>query len=402
MKQFSTILILALVCSSIFGEEAKQEDLKCDLSTGSILSSVKNWLHLEQDDIKLSESDSPICKEEWSKYKTCCPAEKAKQFIESNTVERANAWKAYIKKGVNKVKEVNMIKKIKKVFEKINKHKDKFNKKKANKGKGRGCTLANYSDKAVETLTNFLEKYDGYYQKFKENGKKCFDQLKIFKANAVCVACSGRASTFQTIEESSVNNGMRNLRISKNSCKRLASGPCSHVYNYNFFLSQSVQLVQALRLNYGQAKKQGISCTNKFDKFRLTQLSSSLENCSKGAESCTDLGASIICKSLVQVGPSASEAEGYESTIENEAGEDTEAVGETLKDRRVLQNTYVFEGGLDVALEGSQGISQDTLFNQEVGVSLGEVVDVEGELAERAGLMVVGLFGLISAFLGML
>src|SRR3990167_4821677 len=337
------LLVLCLILHTVqcqsFGSTTS-----CDTSANQALDSLRVKSGMPSYQISL-KTDTTMCKGEWDKFHTCCEGKPLKNFL-TDRVTRVNRyqWNNYF--GKLYTFRTKLFPSVQKFVQKIANNKVRYRSlAMVEQRKTGGCSMSLYSDSFIDMLNAFLSNFELFLSTFKSDATTCFRKLSVFRSNAACAICSGRGAQLQSTSSSRYRYGQRVLKITSDTCSSLMSS-CGKVFRFNFFLSHTIQIIQAYRSTYGKAKK-ARTCSNKFDQYQMDQLSAAFTQClSTNFVSCSFANLGLLCESFVNFEDPNPEAEGDPSLLHDEANEDTANMANSVDSSRLLQG--VSSGGVEV------------------------------------------------------
>ena len=331
---------------------------------------------LDCSEIKLRE-DSTTCIGEWDQYKTYCPSDKIKNYINTKIIgDSQKKWNSFIK-SLSKYNSKIMAQ-VTAILGKLQSKKSAFAELKKKSTNLAGCNISMFQDSLVDDLKDFNTNFQSNLINYQANGQKCFETLRNVKSNVVCLYCSGRGDSILQTDPSDPAASPK-LKLKLDACRKIISS-CGKVFKFNFLLGKSIELVQSLRYNFGQSKK-ARSCNSNDDSSKLSSIKSAIVECidSGNVNSCKPEEVSTLCSKFISLSSHGKDGEGDSTLIEDEDTEDAtdlsnrvtsklaEAEQAHLTQKRLLQAAASSEIGV-VDDGDATGVSSSFLLNANTGV----------------------------------
>jgi hypothetical protein len=187
----------------------------------------------------LTGTNFEICSAEWNVYGTCCDPAKVKDAAKDkmdrwaartmNFVGKLNKMENFAKKRVAQIRE-----RIERINERISKNPERINATKNAVDKAK--QLAMHADRFVSLFEG--DNYDKAKKQFFAEYKECFDKVKDFRMNTVCLTCSGRAAKFM--------DGNAKLKIGERACTEIVKS-CSASWNFIYSTTQTFRAIRNMR-----------------------------------------------------------------------------------------------------------------------------------------------------------
>jgi len=257
-----------------------------------------SWYNVKTFDEPKKSNYTGFCKVAFNKEGTCCDQKDAAQYAVNwlkSVKQRVNATKAAMYKFRNSLEYVDKIQAyIKKNKKAILKAKKIIKKKEL---EDFGKELENYS----KGVHNFAEREVA----LNDNLERCYSTLITYRANSICMRCSGKASEFYDKKK-------KKLKILKDVCKPLIK-QCARVFTYFAEVTTFYHRMAQLR----KAAKGVVTETAKAKGLLSTDLNA-LRICADDPDACLKNEALMYrnCK-LVGLAELSPDVEGEVWTIED-------------------------------------------------------------------------------------
>lgn len=180
-----------------------------------------------------------ICSAEWNVYSTCCDPVKIKEAAKDkmdrwaartkNFVDKLNKMESFAKKRVAQIRE-----RIERINERISRNPDRLNA--TSNAITKAKSLAAHAERFVSLFEG--DTYDKAKKQFFAEYKECFDKVKEFRMNTICLTCSGRAASFL--------DSNNKLKIGQRACTEIVKS-CSASWNFIYSTTQTFRAIRNMR-----------------------------------------------------------------------------------------------------------------------------------------------------------
>jgi hypothetical protein len=265
-KRLVSVVVICLAISLSLQQTPTTEISKaCSTGSNDAPSNILTWLKSKSIDLyekSALEKDTKICVGDFDVFGTCCKGASVKTYIDKQNDALIAKWKAYIT-ALSPIKN-KMSAALKRLSNKMS-SKDleskkallsKDNNNAASKFKTAFNMLPSNAAQ-ITTLKTFLQDFDtNGIKSFKEQGAKCYDALKVVRANSICALCS----TNNALYTKTATTNQIKFKTTIETCSSIVN-TCYPIWRFNWLLTTSIQYVLVLR-NKGKADKAEYTLNN--------------------------------------------------------------------------------------------------------------------------------------------
>lgn len=283
-KRLVSVVVICLAISLSL-QQVTEIQKPCSTATADAPANILTWLNSKSIELYTTsalEKDTKVCVGDFNVFGTCCKGASVKTFIDKQNDELIAKWKAYLAALAPIKNKMNAA--LKRLTNKMSSKDLESKKTLLSNGKNGAASkfktafsMLPSNAAQIATLKTFLQDFDtNGIKSFKEQGSKCYEALKVVRANYICALCS----TNNALYTKTASSTQIKFKTTIETCSSIVN-TCYPIWRFNWLLTTAIQYVLVLR-NKNNADKAEYPLKNSVAMTETTMknLASTFQFCS--------------------------------------------------------------------------------------------------------------------------